>query len=55
VECPEDVGGAWIQLFRDPERQKKMSNSARQLVEQNRGASQRALAEVAKYLGGAPR
>lgn len=55
VECPEDVGGAWIQLFRDPERQKKMSNSARQLVEQNRGASQRALAGVAKYLGGAPR
>ncbi len=55
VESPEDVGGAWIQLFRDPERQKKMSDAARQLVEQNRGASQRALAEVAKVLGDTPR
>jgi 3-deoxy-D-manno-octulosonic-acid transferase len=55
VESPEDAGGAWIQLFRNPERQKKMSASAWQIVEQNRGASRRALAEVAKYLGGAGR
>src|SRR5438552_6386150 len=28
----EDVGVAWIELFRDPERMTKMSETARQLV-----------------------
>jgi 3-deoxy-D-manno-octulosonic-acid transferase len=51
VESPEDVGVAWIEFFRNPERAKKMSASARSLVETSRGATNRALAEIAKYLG----
>jgi len=53
VESPEDVGVAWIEFFRDPERAKKMSTSARGLVETSRGATDRALAEIAKHLGAA--
>src|SRR5438874_1004510 len=41
VESPEDVGVAWIELFRDPERMKKMSETARQLVADSRGATDR--------------
>lgn len=51
VESPEDVGVAWIELFRDPARGKKMGETARQLVETSRGATHRALAEIAKHLG----
>jgi 3-deoxy-D-manno-octulosonic-acid transferase len=53
VESPEDVGVAWIELFHDPERMKKMEETARQLVENSRGATDRAMAEIAKYLNGA--
>jgi 3-deoxy-D-manno-octulosonic-acid transferase len=55
VESPEDVGVAWIEFFRNPERAKKMSVSARNLVETSRGATDRALAEIAKLLNGAAR
>jgi 3-deoxy-D-manno-octulosonic-acid transferase len=55
VESPEDVGVAWIEFFRNPERAKKMSVSARSLVETSRGATDRALAEIAKLLNGAAR
>src|SRR6202521_1065793 len=55
VESPEDVGVAWIELFRDPERMKKMSETARHLVADSRGATDRALEEVAKRLDGAGR
>jgi 3-deoxy-D-manno-octulosonic-acid transferase len=55
VESPEDVGVAWIEFFRDPERMKKMSASARNLVETSRGATDRAVAEIAKLLNGAAR
>ncbi len=55
VESPEDVGVAWIELFRDPERMKKMSETARQLVADSRGATDRAVAEIAKRLDGAGR
>jgi 3-deoxy-D-manno-octulosonic-acid transferase len=55
VESPEDVGVAWIEFFRDPERSKKMSASARSLVETSRGATDRAIAEIAKLLNGAVR
>ena len=55
VESPEDAGVAWIELFRDPERMKKMGETARQLVADSRGATDRALAEVAKRLDGAGR
>ena len=52
VESPEDVGVAWIELFRDPERMKRMSETARNLVAGSRGATNRALAEIAKRLDG---
>jgi 3-deoxy-D-manno-octulosonic-acid transferase len=55
VESPEDAGVAWIELFRDPERMKKMSDSARQLVSHSRGATDRAVAEIAKRLDGVGR
>jgi 3-deoxy-D-manno-octulosonic-acid transferase len=55
VESPEDVGVAWIELFRNTERAKKMSASARNLVETSRGATDRALAEIARLLNGAAR
>jgi 3-deoxy-D-manno-octulosonic-acid transferase len=50
VESPEDVGVAWIELFRDPERMKRMGETARQLVTASRGATDRALLEIAKRL-----
>src|SRR6267378_4598566 len=55
VESPEDVGVAWIELFGDPERMKKMSETARHLVADSRGATDRAVAEIAKRLDGAGR
>jgi 3-deoxy-D-manno-octulosonic-acid transferase len=51
VESPEDVGVAWIQLFRNPERLREMSEKALSLVEGSRGATDRAIAEISKYLG----
>ena len=33
VESPEDVGVAWIELFRDPQRMKEMGATARDLAE----------------------
>jgi 3-deoxy-D-manno-octulosonic-acid transferase len=50
VESPEDVGVAWIELFRDPSRMKKMEETARRLVEDSRGATDRALAEISIHL-----
>ena len=55
VESPEDAGVAWIELFRDPERMKKMSETARQLVAGSRGATERAVAEIAGRLDGGGR
>ncbi len=55
VESPEDVGVAWIELFRDPERMKKMSEMARRLVADSRGATDRALAEIVNRLDGVAR
>ena len=55
VESPEDVGVAWIELFRNPERRKKMEQTARRLVEDSRGATDRAITEISKHLGRADR
>ena len=55
VESPEDAGVAWIELFRDPERMKKMGETARHLVADSRGATDRAIAEIARHLDGAGR
>jgi len=55
VESPEDAGVAWIELLRDPERKRQMGETAKRLVDDSRGATARALAEIAKYLEGAAR
>ena len=55
VESPEDVGVAWIELFRNPKRMKEMSEKAQNLVEGSRGATKRALAKIAVHLNGAGR
>jgi len=55
VESPEDVGVAWIELFRDPQRMKEMGATARRLVGDSRGATDRAMAELAKQMDGAVR
>lgn len=50
VESPEDAGVAWIELLRNPERMRKMGETARGLIEGSRGATDRALAEIANHL-----
>lgn len=52
VESPEDAGVAWIALLRDPQRMKRMGETACTLVEGSRGATERALAEISKHLNG---
>ena len=51
VESPEDAGVAWIELLRNPERRHKMGENAKHLVDSSRGATDRALAQVSKFLG----
>jgi 3-deoxy-D-manno-octulosonic-acid transferase len=53
VQSPEDAGVEWIHMLNDPAKMKRMGDTARQLVEGSRGALDRALAEVRKYLDGA--
>jgi 3-deoxy-D-manno-octulosonic-acid transferase len=55
VESPEDAGVEWIHLLKDSEKMKRMGEAAKQHVESSRGALDRAMAEIAKQLGGAPR
>jgi len=51
VESPEDAGVAWIELLRNPERRQRMGENAKHLVDNSRGATDRALAEISKFLG----
>lgn len=53
VESPEDAGVEWIHLFKDPDKMRRMGDAAKHLVENSRGALQRALVEVARHLDGA--
>lgn len=55
VESPEDAGVAWIEFLRDPERAARMGETARNLVESSRGATDRAIAEIARRLEGTAR
>jgi len=55
VASPEDAGVEWIHLLKSPEKMKKMGETARQLVETSRGALERALTEISRQLGDAPR
>jgi len=50
VTNPEDLGVAWIELLEDPARRKKMGDAARNLVEENRGATSRTIQYIAKVL-----
>ncbi len=55
VESPEDAGVAWIEFLRNPERAQRMGDTARNLVESSRGATDRAIAEIARHLEGSTR
>jgi len=55
VESPEDAGVTWIELLRSPERASRMGQTAQRLVEESRGATDRALAEIEKQLAKAQR
>src|SRR5271165_361327 len=55
VTSPEDAGVEWIHLLKSPEKMQKMGETARQLVETSRGALERALVEISRQLGDAPR
>jgi 3-deoxy-D-manno-octulosonic-acid transferase len=49
VRSPEGLGAAWCSLLRSPDRATRMGASARILVEQNRGATDRVLEHVAHF------
>jgi len=51
VASPEDAGVSWIELLRDPERNDKMGKTARRLVEESRGATERAVSAIRAELG----
>jgi 3-deoxy-D-manno-octulosonic-acid transferase len=55
VESPEDAGVAWIEFMRNPERAARMGETARNLVEGSRGATDRAIAKIARHLEGVAR
>ena len=55
VESPEDAGVEMIHLLKDPAKMQRMGGTAKQLVETSRGALDRALAEISRYLGGVAR
>jgi 3-deoxy-D-manno-octulosonic-acid transferase len=50
VPSPEDAGVAWIELLREPQRMKRMGEMAQRLVEESRGATERAAGEINKLL-----
>jgi len=50
VWSPEDAGVSWIELLRDPERNKKMGETARRLVDESRGATDRVVEAIGKIL-----
>ena len=50
VGSPEDAGVEWIELLKQPEKMKRMGDSARSLIENSRGALDRVMAELSKRL-----
>lgn len=50
VESPEDAGVTWIELLRAPERMARMGTMAKRLVEESRGATERAMIEIERQL-----
>ena len=50
VKNSEELGAVWGGLLREPERAARMGASARQLVDQNRGATARVLEQIERVL-----
>ena len=50
VRSPEDLGATWGRLLRNPDGSTQMGASARELVQQNRGATERVLAEIVRLI-----
>ncbi|HEY2119770.1 MAG TPA: 3-deoxy-D-manno-octulosonic acid transferase [Candidatus Acidoferrum sp.] len=55
VGNPEDAGVELIHLLKDRDKMQRMGDSARRLVDTSRGALDRSLNEIEKYLGGTAR
>ncbi len=51
VRSSEDLGAAWGGLLREPERTVRMGACARELVDRNRGATQRVLEQIERVVG----
>jgi 3-deoxy-D-manno-octulosonic-acid transferase len=50
VKSSEDLGATWVSLLRDPDRAAKMGTCARDLVDRNRGATERVLQRIEEVL-----
>ena len=51
VKSPEDLGPAWRGMLQEPERAARMGACARELVNRNRGATQRVLEQIERVAG----
>jgi 3-deoxy-D-manno-octulosonic-acid transferase len=50
VKSPEDLGAAWGGLLREPERAARIGTCARELVDRNRGATERVLEHIERVV-----
>src|SRR5258705_1191073 len=50
VASPEDAGVSWIELLRDPARDKRMGETGRRLMDESRGATDRAVGAIRAYI-----
>jgi 3-deoxy-D-manno-octulosonic-acid transferase len=51
VKSSEDLGAAWRGMLREPERAARMGARARELVNRNRGATDRVLVQIEQVAG----
>jgi 3-deoxy-D-manno-octulosonic-acid transferase len=51
INSSEELGAAWADLLREPERAARLGACARKLVELNRGATQRVLEHIEQVIG----
>ena len=50
VASPEDAGVSWIELLRDPARDRRMGETGRRLMDESRGATDRAVDAIRGYI-----
>ena len=50
VNSSEELGEAWVAMLRDPKRTQRMGTSARELVDRNRGATERVVGHIERVL-----